>query len=261
MFGRAKEHWSEAGLVVPGEYVEQLGDRGFVLLGEFAEAEVLAVGVLASIGGSDDEDTRTPLARLGEPEREREVAAAFDSLVQRGVVVGSRRRPAHVQGALGLLKRGFGAFRFLTKIWLDPATEDIAPRMVRQVNARTDSGRTLLLEQRLDPSTGRTQVLLVTPEATVDELIDAVFAEPDGPPPPDDSRVSVLRVLGLWGSDTGPQQVVVLVQRQEGFPEAEVVIAVKPHRTPPGRGDRATVHRAVTGLFTQGLAKPGGNLA
>lgn len=254
---RSGKHWNDRGFVLPAEVVDQLGESGRVLLGEFSEAEVLAVGVRASIGAPTDEDTRTPLDRLGELEREREVAAAAAALVDRGVVEGSRRRQGRVHGALGLLQSAFASYRFLgVAFWLDPAQREPTPLMARMVDALGPDGRTLLLEQGLDPRTGRTQVLLTTPEAAVDALVAAAFDEHAGPRPVEGYRLSVLRLGSVWGTDTGRELVNTTVNRREGSAEAEVLVAVGEQPGPPGRGDRAAVHLVLSNIFRRALSAP-----
>lgn len=257
MFRRRNQHWRDAGLVVPAEFTDQVGDGGTVLLGEFTEAEVLAVGALASIDVTDDEDTRTPLDRVGEREREREVVTAHASLVRRGAVTGPVRKPEHVQGALGLLQPAFVAFHFLTAaFWLDPAASGPAPQVARLVDVSATDGRSPLLEQWLDPASGRTRVSLLTPEAAVDRLVARVFTDHAGPPLVGGSRLSVLRLLTLAGTRAARQQVIWMVQRPEGEDRAEVHTMVGPHQTPPGLADRAALHGGITVLFREGLALP-----
>lgn len=262
MFGRQSRpaRHRNGSLLLDDETAERLGADGRALLGTFTEAEVEAVGVRGSLGRPETEATSSPLDRAGPFVRESAVASALVELTARGDVEAAKYGTAPerlvVHGPLRLLRDATAGYAAAVMVVaMDPAYGyDAVLRVDRAVEVVGPRNRPLLLDQRLDTVTGRTDVVLWTPEAYAAALAAEAFTDPVGERPHEEgSAVSMFGLQAAWVTTTGRQAMALKLERREGADTGRLETTVEGQQMPSASGGRSQVEQVLANLLQRML--------
>lgn len=259
--GSKPERHRRGALRIDEETAGWLGADGRVLLGTFGEAELDAVGVPGSIGRPETAVTSSPLDRAGPSARQTAVAAALAQLTAGGAVEPARPGTAPgrlvVHGPLGLLRDALAGYRAALLVMASDLTYgyDAVMRVDRAVGVVGPRDRPLLLDQRLDTVSGRTDVVLWTPEAYAAAMAQEAFTDPAGEPPDEPGfALSLFAVRATWSVAGGTQAMVLRLKRREGADTGVLQTTVGDEEMPSGTGNRQQIEQVLVNLLHRMLA-------
>lgn len=242
--------------LVPAELVEELdrlGTGGPLLVGEYDEAEVLAVGVPTSIGAPGDDLYATPMDRADEATRTQAVAEALASLLDRGLAERERGGRVRGLGPLGLLQQTRASSTFLCDLLVHPAAlAQQTPRVEWLMDLPAARDRVVLMGQRLVPSSGRTQLVLWDPTAPPPAIAHEVCAPPPGPVQ-DPPRAGRFRAHVRWRG-TGPSAFTYVYVKLEGQDLGQLRTQVDDEQMPTAYADERQIEGVLANTFTRALA-------
>ena len=255
-------------MVIAPEIAERLTAGGEVYLGEWSEPELLAAGFLHIHHGDPNvPEASSSFTQLDDGEQDRQVSAALDDLVSRGLV----RRTGEDTGTgepvagttLDLVRAVSEDFVF-SGDWAigDSAVEAGACLTAASVYGVRipPTGWMAVLDERIDMTSSRHVYTLRSPEDYVALVAREVFRDVDPPARPEDAsaRTITWQLLLMWAKGPAMREVQWMAVR----PTAESWAAlVKLRSFGLRRKDNAQVtgeefHRDLADVFAEVCAAP-----